>query len=169
MKGSVALVASSSNPKDIEKSIVVAASSENFKKVVGIIYRAGWEVPASSDNEVAEFTAHGKVQSVLKESEGLVRVVGQSAEPVALDGQYLILGKPVFGRNDLEQYNDKPVVVEHNGSAVFKRLRLTKDAMVLESLDINGRFPPIVYAVSELDESKASVRPVLGVLFHAPG
>jgi len=165
----VALVASAANPREIKKSIIVGAQPSSFRKVVGVIFRCGWSVPPPSEAEVAPFLETASVQTLLEQSEGLVKVIGQSAEPIALNGQCLILGKAFSEKRALDRFDGKPVVVMRDGEAIVKRLRLTSKAVVLESLEINGRYPPIVLGVDEISDGKVEFRPVLGVLFDSDG
>jgi len=101
----------------------------------------------------------------------LGQVVGQSAEPVALDGQYLIIAPVIRTTRELLLFDGKPVVALTGERSLFKRLRVTSERgpVVLESLDASGRYPPIVINVDEPDsQMQASFRPVLGVLFDSP-
>lgn len=164
--GSVALVANAANPREIRKSIIVGAHPSGFQKVVGVIFRSGWKIPPPSEAEVAPFSETTTVQTLLEQSEGLVKVDGQSAEPIALHGQCLILGKAFSEKRTLDRFDGKPIVVIKDNEAVVKRLRLTTKAIILESLEINGRYRPIVL---DVDEGTGAVefRPVLGVLFDS--
>jgi len=54
-------------------------------------------------------------------------------------------------------------VAVKSDDAIFKRLRLTKAGIVLESIDISGRHPPVVLADDEL--LGIEFRPVIGVVF----
>ncbi len=103
------------------------------------------------------------LETHLAESDGLVRVIGESAEPIALEGQYLIIGKAIGTKALLAKFDGKPIVAVKSDGAIFKRLRLTKAGVVLESIDIGGRHPPFVLNDNEL--GGIEFRPVLGVIF----
>ena len=161
--GIAVLVASSVNPRETARAIVVAAHPSGARKVIGIVYRCGWTAPPASESEVVAIESRASLDALLAESEGLVRVVGESAEPIALDGQYLIIGKPITSTGLLQRFDGKPIVAAKSDDAIFKRLRLTKAGIVLESIDISGRHRPVVLLDKEL--SGVEFRPVIGVVF----
>ena len=144
------LSANSVNPREIRRPILVESNGANYKKVIGIIYRCGWGVPASADDEVAAIHDMGKLSSSLGQSPGIARAFGESAEPIALDGQFLILGPNIPGKNELSEYDGHPVVVEEHNWTLFKRLRLAAGGLiVLESLNTAGRHSPITISATE--------------------
>lgn len=161
--GAAVLVASAVNPRETRRAIVVASGSDSARKVVGIVFRCGWAVPPSVEGEVAALDNRASLDTLLAESEGLVRVVGESAEPIALDGQYLIIGKAIATKGLFKRFDGKPIVAVKSDDAIFKRLRLTKAGVVLESIDISGRHPPIVLTDDEV--LGIEFRPVIGVVF----
>ncbi|HEY5236957.1 MAG TPA: AAA family ATPase [Rhizomicrobium sp.] len=161
--GTAALVASAVNPRETRRTIVIAPGSEGARKVIGVVFRCDWDVPPVSENEVVNFESKAALERLLAESEGLVRVVGESAEPIALDGQHLIIGKAIGTKALLAKFDGKPIVAVKSDDAIFKRLRLTKVGIVLESIDISGRHPPVVINDNEL--GGIEFRPVLGVIF----
>ncbi|ATQ67678.1 MULTISPECIES: hypothetical protein [Methylosinus] len=102
---------------------------------------------------------------------GLVEAAGQSAEPVALDGQMLMIGDPVSPDDALTWFEGRPIIAgDRHGNRYFKRLRRGEaSTVVLESLEISGGFPPTVLTLqtgrtTDLEEA----RPVYGVLFERP-
>lgn len=102
---------------------------------------------------------------------GLVEVAGQSAEPVALDGQMLMIGDKLSTDDALARLVGQPVIAgDGDGNRYFKRLRRgDKNSAVLESLEISGDSPPVVLTlrtgqITDLVE----VWPVYGVLFEQP-
>jgi len=159
------------NPREIKRPILVESQPERFKKIVGIIYRRGWSVPDSASDEAFKIDDPAGVLSTLEQSRGLAQVVGQSAEPIALNGQYLILADSISDIGTLMAYDGRPVVVDVEGRILFKRLRLSNKTrpIVLESLDSAGRHPPVVITVTEakLLGTKLKFSPVLGVLFDS--
>jgi len=161
--GTAVLVASAVNPRETRRAIVVASGSDAARKVIGIVYRCGWAAPSSTESEVTALENLASLDALLAESEGLVRVVGESAEPIALDGQHLIIGKAIATKGLLPRFDGKPIVAVKSDDAIFKRLRLTKAGIVLESIDISGRHPPVVLADDEL--LGIEFRPVIGVVF----
>jgi hypothetical protein len=165
------LVANSVNPREIRQPILVQDLKERFRKVVGIVYRGGWTIPLAAEDEAVPLIETQLLESAIAQSEGLVRVVGESAEPIALNGQYLISAPPIRNLRDLELHNGRPIVITMNGRTLFKRLRLTKGQgpIVLESLDAAGRYVPVVISAEEAHRlgDLLVFRPVLGVLFDS--
>ena len=109
------------------------------------------------------------LEGLLSRSIGRIQVVGDSAEPIALQGQYLMSAPHVPTFSELLEHDGRPVVADLDGRVVFKRLRLTKRGgpIVLESLDAAGRHPPIIVSPEEARAlgEKLKFWPVVGVLF----
>lgn len=163
------LVANSVNPREIRQPLLVEKTPSNLRKVVGIVYRDNWPVPLASEDEVVELTDTSALAKLLSGSIGTILVVGNSAEPVALEGQYLVSAPEVTTFRGLREHDGRPIVADLDGRIVFKRLRLPHRGgpIVLESLDAAGRHPPIVVYPEEgsaLGE-KLKFWPVIGVLF----
>ena len=99
-----------------------------------------------------------------------MEVSGHSAEPQALDKQFLIIGDPVSPKDAEKTLDGRPVIAEDSDqSRYFKRLRVESNNIILESLEIGGDFPPILLAkATGLLKHLAKVWPVLGVLFEKP-
>jgi hypothetical protein len=100
-----------------------------------------------------------------------VEVVGDSAEPIALGGQMLLIGDAVAAEDALSRLDGRPVIAgDTSDKRYFKRLRRGEGStVVLESLEISGDFAPVVLthqtgAISDLKD----VWPVYGVLFEQP-
>lgn len=103
--------------------------------------------------------------------QGLVSVDGPSAEPHALDKQFLIIASPMSVAEARKKLEGRPVIAEDStGNRYFKRLRSGgKGQVILESLEIGGDFPPIVLADEPSSVLHVSaIWPVLGVLFERP-
>jgi hypothetical protein len=98
-------------------------------------------------------------------------VVGQSAEPYALNGQYLIVKNPVMPQVALKSLQGRPVIAaDTDGNTYFKRLRrVTGDRIVLESLDSSGTYGPVILSPPGGGAiCLEKVWPVVGVLFEQP-
>jgi hypothetical protein len=106
----------------------------------------------------------------MSQAKGLVEVNGHSAEPHALDKQFLIIGDPVSVKDAEKNLDGSPVIAEDSGhSRYFKRLRVDFNNIILESLEIGGDFPPILLAKAPGSlKHLTKVWPVLGVLFEKP-
>jgi hypothetical protein len=165
------LTASAINPRLTAAPVVAKLSTLIMKKVVGVLYdtgrRAGGE---SSEMEVVECGGEAVITMVLSKAKGLVEVSGHSAEPQALERQFLIMGDPVSLKDAEKNLDGHPVIAEDcDQSRYFKRLRVESDNIILESLEIGGDFPPILLAKTPSSlKHLTKVWPVLGVLFEKP-
>ena len=162
------LTAQSINPRKIEPPVIAHRSSFELRKIVGVLYDGPVHL-AASGMEVVDCGGEDAIKRIGRRSLGLVEVVGQSAEPYALDGQNLIVGDQLDPENEsLETYDGCPVIAgdsDHN--YYFKRLRFVSDRVVLESLDSGGDYPPVVLSLpAGSSPSLKQVWPVLGVLFE---
>jgi hypothetical protein len=126
---------------------------------------------AVAGDEFEGLQAEGPVRGILRRGLGLYQVEGRSAEPYALDGQYLIVGTPSTSESRFEQ-NDGAMVlaVDEDGGHYFKRMRVADpETIVLESLDLTGREGAIVFRRKPGNRPiLTDVIPVLGVLFELP-
>src|SRR5260370_38702518 len=93
----------------------------------------------------------------------LVECSGHSAEPLALDKQFLIIGDSVSLKDTEKNLDGRPVIAEDSDqSRYFKRLRVEPNNIILESLEIGGDFPPILLAkMPALSKHLTKVWPVL--------
>ncbi|MDH2406038.1 hypothetical protein QCM77_40060 [Bradyrhizobium sp. SSUT18] len=101
----------------------------------------------------------------------MFEVQGRSAEPIALDGQFLVTHPTTFGSDTLKRLEGRLVVaVDETGERYFKRLRVHKRLVVLESLNPDGITPAQLLS---LDGSQglpvlSDLLEVVGVLFELP-
>ena len=162
------LTAHAINPAQIAQPIVVKRTTIQLHKIAGVLFGQG---PNS-------FAAEGEVEDCGGESVihrygttlwGLVEVVGNSAEPVALHGQMLMIGNPISPDDALTQFEGRPVIAgDGDDRRYFKRLRRgDANTVVLESLEIGGDFPPVLltHRTGKTTDLK-EVWPVYGVLFE---
>lgn len=165
------LTAQAINPRKIAPPIIAQKSSLTFFKIVGVLYEdANWATPGASDHEVCECSGEAVLSGVVSEALGLVEVVGQSAEPHALNGQYIIIEKQSAASTALKKLDGRPVIAsDTDDNRYFKRLRVGVDRIVLESMDSGGDYAPVIL---ELPGSSGNcldhVWPVAGVLFELP-
>jgi hypothetical protein len=166
------LTASAINPRLIAAPFVAKLSTLTMKKIVGVLYDTSKAVGGqSSEGEVVECGGEAAISSMLSKAKGLVEVNGHSAEPLALDKQFLVIADSI-SLNDAEKILDgRPIIAEDSDqSRYFKRLRIEPNNIILESLEIGGDYPPILLAKSPgLSKYLAKIWPVLGVLFEKPG
>jgi hypothetical protein len=164
------LSAQTINPHGIAPPVVAHRSTLHLRQIIGVLYR-----PDSLDQgvptqfEVAECKGAASISSLGAQTLGLVEVVGRSAEPFALDGQYLLVRKRT-GTDSLQSLEGKPVIAgDTDGNRYFKRLRVTADRIVLESLDVGGDHGPVVlHHPGGSGNAIADIWVVIGVLFELP-
>ena len=162
------LTAHAINPRQIAQPIVVKKSTIQLHQIVGILFDHG-QTFIGVECEVNDCGGESVLHHYATKVKGLVEVSGQSAEPVALDGQMLMIGEPVSPDEALTQYEGRPVIAgDGNDNRYFKRLRRGEaNTVVLESLEISGDFPPVLltHQTGQTTDIKV-VWPVYGVLFE---
>ncbi|MBK8209704.1 MAG: hypothetical protein IPK78_06730 [Rhodospirillales bacterium] len=165
------LTASAINPRRTAAPVVAKFSTLTLKKVVGVLYDSRKTVGGqTSEAEIAECGGESAISSILSGAGGLVEVSGHSAEPMALDKQFLVIGNRVSLKDVEKKLNGRPVIAEASDqNRFFKRLRVEPDNVILESLEISGDFPPILLSKTPgLLPHISGIWPVLGVLFEKP-
>ena len=164
------LTAHAINPRQIAKPIVAKRSTLQLHKVIGVLFDYNQSL-IGVQGEVGDCGGESALHCYETDVKGLVKVVGQSAEPVALNGQMLMIGDPVHPEDALTRFEGQPVIAgDGDDNRYFKRLRGgNANTVVLESLEISGDFPPVVltYKSGKTTDLK-EVWPVHGVLFE-PG
>jgi hypothetical protein len=168
------LTAQAINPREIAPPVIAHKSTFKLFKIIGILYgEPSWSPPASpAVDEVCDLGAESVLSHLTSDALGLVEVVGQSAEPHALDGQFLVIKNPIVPDVAFSTLEGKPIIAaDTDDNCYFKRLRVpTSGQVVLESLDAGGDYPPVVLAPPGSTAANAikSVWPVVGVLFERP-
>jgi hypothetical protein len=163
------LSASSINPRETAPPIVAKMPTLTLKKVVGVLYGSPKLAPGSiSDMEIADLSGEASIASALSGAKGLIEVVGRSAEPMALEKQYLIIGDAIGFKDAAAKLDGQPVVAEASDNArYFKRLRVMDNAVILESLEIGGNFEPVMLSKAPgLMPHIVRLWPVIGMLFE---
>jgi SOS-response transcriptional repressor LexA len=165
------LTAQAINPRKIAPPVIAHRSTLTLHKIIGVLYGdAAWRAPGDSGMEVCECSGEAVLSGLVTDALGLVEVMGQSAEPHALNGQYLIVEKQLSGVESLKKLDGKPIIAsDSDNHRYFKRLRVGKDRVVLESMDSGGDYAPVIL---ELPGNSSNclelVWPVAGVLFELP-
>jgi len=167
-----ALTAQSNNPREIAPPVVAHRGSLELHKIIGVLFASdGLVLPPAEKDEVCDCGGAAALTYLTKNALGLVQVDGQSAEPIALHQQYLIVQRPVSPEEAARSFDGRPIIAEDsNGSFYFKRLRVQETGeAVLESLDSGGEYGPIMLApVGSGKNCLARVWPVAGILFEIP-
>jgi len=165
------LTAQAINPRKIAPPVISHRSTLTLHKIVGVLYEnSAWSAPANSDMEVCECSGEDELSGLVAGALGLVEVMGQSAEPHALNGQYLIIEKQITGSDALKKFDGKPVIAsDTDDHRYFKRLRAGNDRVVLESMDSGGDYAPVILELPGCGSNcLEQVWPVVGVLFEIP-
>jgi hypothetical protein len=167
------LTAQSINPREIAPPVIAHKSTFSLFKIIGTLYgEPAWSPPvAGSLDEVCDCGSEAVLTRLTSDALGLVEVVGQSTEPHALDGQFLIVKSPVAPDAASKTLEGKPIIAADNDdNCYFKRLRVpTAGHIVLESLDTGGDYPPVILtAPGASPDSINAVWPVVGILFERP-
>ena len=151
---------------------VIVQPDTNFRKIVGTLFAAHLlpVPPIDADREFIALPNPGIIDQTLKDAR-LFKVEGRSAEPIALEGQYLITRGKLIKADAIASLDGRLVVgIDENGTRYFKRLRCHNTLVVLESLNPDGL---TAAEVLSLDNSHALPKitgalEVIGVLFELP-
>jgi hypothetical protein len=165
------LTAQAINPRKIAPPVIGHKATFKLHKIIGVLYEdAGWSAPCKADMEVCECSGEAILNGLVADALGLVEVVGQSAEPQALNGQYIIVEKQLSAADALKKLDGKPVIAsDTDDNRYFKRLRVGKDRVVLESMDSGGDYAPVILSMpGQGSNCLDQVWPVAGVLFELP-
>lgn len=161
------LTAHAINPRQIAQPIVVKKSTIELHQIVGVLFDHS-QTFVGIAGEVDDCGGESALHRYATEVKGLVQINGHSAEPIALDGQMLMIGEPIPPNDALARFDGRPVIAGDGGdNRYFKRLRRGEEnTVVLESLEISGDFPPVIltHQTRQTTDLK-EIWPVYGVLF----
>ena len=164
------LTAQASNPRLIAPPVIAHRATFKLHKIIGVLYEnLVWNLPSPSDAEVCDCGGEAVLSHLSTDTLGLVEVMGQSAEPYALDGQYLIVKNPITPQVAMTSLQGRPVIAtDTDGNTYFKRLGgVANERIVLESLDSSGTYSPVIlFAPGGGELCLEKVWPVAGVLFE---
>lgn len=169
------LSASPSNPRHTPRAIITREFGAKRWKIVGTLFtsvdmKAGDHF--ATDTEATPCAADDRAVMALLSDTSLVEVEGESAEPIALSKQYLLV-KPE--RIDLieacRDLDGRPIVaLDQADQAFFKRLRnVGAGEVALESMDATGVGKLVMMSLSNGTNGTGtlrSIRPVVGVIFE---
>ena len=166
------LTAQTINPRQIAPPVIADRATFKLHKIIGVLYENSVRnLPSPSDAEVCDCGGEAVLSHLSKDALGLVEVMGQSAEPYALNGQYLIVKNPITPQGAMTSLQGRPVIAtDTDGNTYFKRLGgVANDRIVLESLDSSGTHSPVILLQpGEEGICLEKAWPVAGVLFEQP-
>lgn len=160
-------------PHQLPQPVIAPKEMVQQKKIVGTLFvsHIASPPPNNVNQEVRAVSDFHLVEKALANAR-LLEVQGRSAEPIALDGQFLVTHPTTFGPDTLMRLEGRLVVaVDDTGERYFKRLRVHNKMVVLESLNPDGTTPAQLLS---LDKSQglsvlSDLLEVVGVLFELPG
>lgn len=160
------------DPYALPEPLIIAPEVAKLYKIVGTIFASHkLPIPAIDANlEIIPLKDFDVVRQLLNGAR-LFEVEGRSAEPIALEGQYLITRKTTNSIEQIKELDGRPVVaVDEDGTRYFKRLRCRFGFAVLESLNQDGSTPAELlsfdgtHGLPKLEQALE----VVGVLFESP-
>jgi hypothetical protein len=167
----VVLTGQAVDPYALPQPVIVQPNTD-FRKIVGTLFTSHL-LPVPPIDPEREFIAvpdANILNKTLKDAR-LFKVEGRSAEPVALEGQFLITrGKPVKADAVASLDGRLVVGIDESGARYFKRLRYHGKFVVLESLNPDGFTAAEVLSLDDtlgLPKITEALE-VVGVLFELP-
>jgi hypothetical protein len=166
------LTAHTLEPHATAQPVIATKEKLSVRKIVGTVFASHFSSipPVNPNAEVVAIADTSSVQKLLGDAR-LFRVDGRSAEPIALDGQFLITRDVAFSQLALKTLDGRLVVAfDENGARYFKRLRVQKPFVILETLNPDGTTHAELLS---LDDSVAlpklnGLLEVVGILFELP-
>lgn len=166
------LTGQSVDPSALAPPVIAPLEKVTPRKIVGTLF-ASHRLPLPANDENAEFVPLTDF-SVLKgliDQASLFKVDGRSAEPIALDGQFIITQPVTVSTATLHEMNGRLVIaVDDGGTRYFKRLRVRDAVIILESLNPDGTAPAEILSIDGALglPCLAGLLEVVGVLFELP-
>ena len=170
--GIAVLTGQSVDPYALPEPLIIAPEAALLRKVVGIIFASRY-LPIPTEDRGCEIIPLRDCQVPRRMLDGarLFQVQGRSAEPIALNDQYLITRGNDTGMEQTNLLDGRPVVaIDEDGTRYFKRLRCRGNFAVLESLNQDGTTAAAVLSFNGMNglPKLVHVREVIGVLFDSP-
>jgi hypothetical protein len=168
----IVLTGQAVDPLALPEPVIVSPESAQVRKVVGTIFAAHTLPPPTlhSDREFVPLSDATLLQKML-DGARLLQVNGRSAEPIALEGQFLITRNATKTSEQVKALDGRPIVaVDADGARYFKRLRCCGPIAVLESLNPDGTTAAEVLSFEGalgLPKLTQAIE-VIGVLFELP-
>ncbi len=160
------------DPHELPQPVIAPKEKMTARKIVGTIFAAHAAPPPSmiANREIESIPDLQLVNKMLNNAR-LFKVEGRSAEPIALETQYLITHPTKFGDETLKRLDKRLVVaVDNTGVRYFKRLQIKKPFAILESLNPDGTTAAELLGLD--DETPfprlTELLEVVGILFELP-
>ncbi|MDH4163709.1 MAG: ATP-binding protein [Nitrospirota bacterium] len=166
------LTGQSVDPCALPEPLIIGREQANLRKIVGTLFAAHrFAVPALDPNAEVVALKDSSVPQQMLNGARLFEVQGRSAEPIALEGQFLITREAVTTIEQIKSFDSRPIVaVDEDGTRYFKRLRCRGDLAVLESLNPDGTTAAelLGFTGAEGLPKLTHALEVIGVLFELP-
>ena len=166
------LTGQSVDPCSLPEPLVIDPGSAEVRKIAGTVF-ATHSLPAPTSDvntEIVPLENSLSPRRMLDEAR-LFEVQGRRAEPIALDGQFLMTREAAATIESVRALDGRPVViVDEDGTRYFKRLRCRGDFAMLESLDHDGTTARELLRFNRATglPRVAQALEVIGVLFELP-
>jgi hypothetical protein len=167
----VVLTGQAVDPLTLPEPVIVQPDT-NFRKIVGTLFAAHL-LPIPSINPDREFVAvpDPNILDTMLKGARLFKVEGRSAEPIVLEGQYLITRENPVKADAIASLEGRLIVgIDEDGARYFKRLRCHDKFVVLESLNPDGLTAATILSLDgshSLPKLTEAIE-VVGVLFELP-
>ncbi|WOJ88338.1 hypothetical protein RZS28_10855 [Methylocapsa polymorpha] len=166
------LTGQSVDPYALAQPVIAPQEKIEPRKIVGTLF-ASSRLPTPPKDENVEFTALSDltVVNALLQNAKLFKVSGRSAEPIALDGQFIITQSVAVTPASLGEMDGRLVIaVDENGARYFKRFHRHGPLVVLESLNPDGTAPGELLSFEGVLglPRLTGLQEVVGILFELP-
>jgi hypothetical protein len=168
----VILTGQATDPYTLAQPVIAPLEKIAARKIVGTLF-ASFKLPTPPKDENAEFVALSDltVVNALLQDVKLFKVSGRSAEPVALDGQFIMTRPVMLTTETISKMDGRlAIAIDEGGARYFKRVRRHGAIIVLESLNPDGTAPAEILSLDgELGLPRLTgMLEVVGVLFELP-
>lgn len=166
------LTGQATDPTSLAQPVIAPKEQIDMRKIVGTLFaKHRLPTPPKSNNveflPLADFAA---IHAMLQNAK-LFQVEGRSAEPVALDGQYIITHPVSMTSAAFAQLEGRLVIaVDDAGARYLKRFRPHGQLVILESLNPDGMTPAelLSFGGEQGLPKLTALMEVVGILFELP-
>jgi SOS-response transcriptional repressor LexA len=141
------------------------------KKIIGTLFTAGTAtIITPSEHEIAAIEDFSSIKYQV-ENTRLLKVTGHSMQPIALDGQFVLVKNETIDEGALTALEGKLVIaVSSDNAKYFKRLRLKDQFVILESVNSDASSGTELLSLAPQNgfEHLTEIYSVRGVLFEDP-